>query len=82
VVSLFAPIRIGAFAAMIAADILSGGVEDVSSSNGTGMHLIVHHLELGKTDDLVWCLDQTTSEEINSFCAVLSVADIGTCKGD
>jgi hypothetical protein len=61
-----------------ATNTLLGGVKDISSSDGTSMHLVVYHLELGEADDLVWCLYQATSEEVNGLCGVLAVADVGT----
>jgi len=57
-------------------DILLGGVKDVSSSDGTSVHLVVYHLELGEPNDLEGCLDQPTSKEFDSLCTVLAVADV------
>ena len=55
---------------------LLGSVKDVSSSDSTSVHLVVDHLEFRETDDLVWCLDQTTREEVDCLCGVLAVANV------
>ena len=71
-------IRIGAVHRKVAASDLLGGVKDVASSDGTSVHLVVDHLQLGQTDDLEWCLDQATSEEFDGLCAVLAISDVRT----
>jgi hypothetical protein len=55
---------------------LFAGVQDISSSDLTLVHLIVDHLKLRKSNDLEWCLDQAASVEVNGFGAVLAIADV------
>jgi hypothetical protein len=61
---------------------LFAGVQDISSSDLTLVHLVIHHLELGKADNLEWCLDQATSVEVNGLGGVLAVTNVGTLNPD
>jgi hypothetical protein len=61
---------------------LSRGIQDVSSSNLSLVHLVVDHLELRETDDLEGSLDQATGVEVNGLGAVLAVAHVRSLYAD
>lgn len=51
-------------------------VNDVSSSDLALVHQVVHLLQLAQANDLEWCLDDATAEELNGLGRVLAVTDV------
>ena len=56
--------------------LLLGGINDVSTSDSSLVHQVVHLLEFRQTNYLERSLDDTATEELDRLGAVLAVADV------
>jgi len=57
-------------------------IQDIPSSNLTLVHLIIHHLQLRKPDNLERRLNQSPREEVNRLRAVLAITNIRSLDAD
>ena len=57
-------------------------INDVSSSDLALVHELVHLVQFAQSARLIWCIDQTTSEELDGLCRVASITDVWTLDCD
>lgn len=55
---------------------LFAGINNNATSNLTSLHLLKDRLELRKTHNLEWSLDQSSRKEVNRLSSITSVTDV------